>query len=111
MTPLKRVLILLLAGCMIGYGNAWAFESHIVKNMEFGVIDFHADSQIDHQNTEHHDSEKSPCDHCCHASAHMLALCARSNFQISNQRTHLFPALSQEFVSHIGSLAFKPPRV
>ena len=65
---LKRILMIWLIISTLGYGSVWAFDSHIDEVTE------HQEIVDDIGRTSHDDEDQSSCDHCCHASAHMLAL-------------------------------------
>ena len=71
---LKRLLIICLVISTIGYGSVGAFDGHADEvNEHQGVVGYAGHSP---DNDEDHPS----CDHCCHASAHTMAL---SPFQSS----------------------------
>lgn len=62
----KRLFMLWLVICTVGYGTAWAFDGHIDEQAEH------------HSATTAHpaagdDGDQPDCDHCCHATAHMTA--------------------------------------
>ncbi|MEA2095037.1 MAG: hypothetical protein U9P11_10825 [Pseudomonadota bacterium] len=54
--------------CTLGYGSVWAFDGHLHEGEEHqrvtGDVSHAADEDGDHPS----------CDHCCHASAHLMAL-------------------------------------
>ena len=66
---LKRLLMIWLVTCTLGYGAVWAFDGH---------IDEVAEHQAVAGDTRHApgggDGHQSSCDHCCHAMAHIMAL-------------------------------------
>lgn len=70
----KRLLMLLLITSILGYGSVWAFDGHIDEAKEHqGAV-----GDVDHSPGD--DEDHPSCDHCCHASAHTIAL---SPFQSS----------------------------
>jgi hypothetical protein len=53
---------------ILGYGSVWAFDGHADEfNEHQGVV-----GNVDQ--TPDDDGGQSACDHCCHASAHIIAL-------------------------------------
>lgn len=66
---LRRLLMLWLITCTIGYGSVWAFDGHydeLSPHEEIPGSTGHGDDGEDH----------SSCDHCCHASAHLTGMWA-----------------------------------
>lgn len=64
----KRLLMLWLIICTVGYGSVSAFDGHIDELAEHqGVV-----GDVEH--TPDEDGDHPSCDHCCHASAHTMAL-------------------------------------
>jgi len=107
MAGIRKSITFLLMICMIGYGSAWAFESHAVEMDEVDSVI----TLIDKQSVDQHVSDNDACDHCCHAFAHMLALCAQSVYPLHSNKTFELQRLSQNFPSLIVSPDIKPPRV
>ena len=63
-----RCLMIWLIISIAGYGSVWAFDSHLDETAEHhGVV-----SDVGLATDGEGDSLS--CDHCCHASAHTLAL-------------------------------------
>jgi len=52
----------------LGYGSVWAFDGHI------DAVENHQSVTGDVNNASDEEGEHSSCDHCCHASAHLMAL-------------------------------------
>jgi hypothetical protein len=50
----------------LGYGSAWAFDSHLNELEEHQNIT----GDVNHAPEKDH----LPCDHCCHAFVHLLGL-------------------------------------
>ena len=69
---LKRLLIIWLMVSTLGYGVVWAFDGHLSD-----VGAHQSSAQSDHSGDKHAldmDENHPACDHCCHASAHLVAL-------------------------------------
>lgn len=62
----RRVIAAILMFSVLGYGTAWAFEWHSVDIADHAYATEQADlgPQIN----------SSGCDHCCHASAHLIGI-------------------------------------
>ena len=70
----KRLLMIWLITSILGYGSVWAFDGHADEvNEHQGVV-----GDVGH--SPDGDGDHPSCDHCCHASAHTIAL---SPFQSS----------------------------
>lgn len=99
----KRLFIAVLILSVIGYGTAWAFDTHALDLSDHAQLSFDAGfSPLDH--------DDSDCDHCCHANAHFTGL-ASSGFRAfpststSNDATALAVYLTRS-----PSPPFKPPQ-
>jgi len=92
--------------CIIGYGSAWAFEGHATEIDEFNSIIAIGDIQC----AGHHSADCKVCDHCCHAFAHMLAICAQSFHLFNSNKTSESMEFSQNYTSLIASPDLRPPR-
>ena len=57
-------MILVIA--LIGYGTSWAYSGYMLDDVDHMISSLH-----EHTQTE---SDANDCDHCCHASAHMIGL-------------------------------------
>lgn len=68
----KRILLMWLITCTLGYGSVWAFDGHADETAEHHMVVGDA-GQIPDTDKDH-----PACDHCCHASAHIIALCPAS---------------------------------
>lgn len=74
----KRLLMIWLIISTLGYGSVWAFDGHVDElNEHQGVA-----GDVGH--SPDGDEDSPACDHCCHASAHTMAL---SPFQSSTTYT------------------------
>ena len=103
MRRLKSSLTILLMICMIGYGSAWAFESH-ADEADLTI------ALVGNQSVDQHSADSRACDHQCHASAHMLAMCRHTIHLFSSNKTIEPMEFSQSFTSFIVSPDLKPPR-
>jgi len=65
---LKRLLMIWLIISTLGYGSVWAFDGHL------DAVKDHQSVTGDVNNAPDEDGDQSSCDHCCHASAHLMAL-------------------------------------
>lgn len=108
MRRLKSSLTILLAICMIGYSSVWAFESHEVELNEVGSV---VVTLMDEQPVDQHSSGDSPCDHSCHAYAHMLAVSEKSAHLYNMNKTVVLRDCSQNTISMTVSPDLRPPRV
>jgi len=70
----KRLFMLWLIVSTLGYGSVWAFDGHVDE------ADEHQDVAGYMGHSPDDDGDHPACDHCCHASAHTMALLP---FQIS----------------------------
>ena len=117
MIHLKKILLLMLVICTLGYGSAWAYDGHAVEMNSDEV--FHVDAvSIDtdahfsaEQSPEKSPSAKVDCDHCAHISAHLLAIFSQSGYSCNISQSSDVLELSESFVSYIGSPDLRPPRV
>ncbi len=69
----KRLFIFWLLFSMLGYSSAWAFDGH------YHVVDIQQpasgdEAQANDASSVGDDHGQTPCDHCCHAFAHLLGL-------------------------------------
>jgi hypothetical protein len=63
---LRRIISSFLVFALIGYGTIWAFSGHALDDTDHaaGSVHEHTKPALD----------ESGCDHCCHASAHIIGL-------------------------------------
>ncbi|VAW51296.1 hypothetical protein MNBD_GAMMA06-1892 [hydrothermal vent metagenome] len=131
MTALKKILLLMLVICTMGYGSAWAYDGHAVELGDVDVTDVmlgaaahfgaaaHIDSHVDSHsanNSDNQSSEKSStadilCDHCSHIAAHLQAIFTHNGFLCDVNRSSELLEFSETFVSYIVSPDLRPPRV
>lgn len=99
---IRRLIASLLVFAVLGYGTSWAYAGHAFADADHTIEGVHKHSQAA--------SDEGGCDHCCHASAHMLGL------------AHPFPGIHPPDVDMFGLVAgvfaatpvcappLKPPR-
>ncbi len=111
MTQLKIPLTALLLLCISGYGSAWAFQNHTVEVTTQDTALTAPTVTTDITTGDQQDADTSACDHSCHASAHMIAICTHNtrSFRSNNTREPL--EYSQNFISIIIRPGLRPPRV
>ncbi|MCU7959214.1 MAG: hypothetical protein KZQ58_04275 [gamma proteobacterium symbiont of Bathyaustriella thionipta] len=102
---LKRLVIICLIFCTLGYTTAWAFDSHPEKTEQAspGV----AESSQAATDMNHH---QPACDHCCHAGAHMLGLCSVFSQPCLNTDGTVFLSYRQSMPDIYLSPSEYPPR-
>lgn len=106
MTRLRKLLIYILLACTLGYGSAWAYETHAVEVEDRGPVT----TYIDDQSVDQHISDSDVCDHCCHVFGHILGICTQSTHIFSSNKTSEPLEFSQNFISLILSPDLRPPR-
>ncbi len=123
MTGLKKTLLYILVICTLGYGSAWAYDGHAVEMDDVISVDtvVGAISAVSNSYTSNdQNAEQSPekptvasadCDHCCHISAHMMAIFMRSGYLCSMNQSSELQEVYETFVSFIISPDLRPPRV
>ncbi len=107
MKRLKTSILTLLMLCIIGYGSAWAFESHAIEADEINSVTALSDKQA----VDQHSADSKICDHSCHAFAHMLALCMQNAISYDTNKSSETVNFSQNLISHILTPNRRPPRV
>lgn len=105
---LKKFIIICLLISTFGYGMAWAFDGHwdtpqTQDNASFGQL---ADG--DHPAPDHHNDAN--CDHCCHASAHLVGMTADSSNGLPATRDKICSAYTATMISWLGLPAAPPPK-
>ena len=102
---LKRFLMIWLITSTLGYGSVWAFDGHL------DAVDEHQGVTGDLNNAPDEEGEQSSCDHCCHASAHLMAL-------FSSQSGTAYPVAGTGNTPYRHTLSFltisppdRPPRI
>lgn len=101
---LKQLLMVWLIFCTVGYGSAWAFDGHIDEAGEHRV----AVGDVGHAPDA--DEEHPTCDHCCHASAHIMALCPASLGSLHAYMATGSTPYQQSIFFHSTAPPDRPPR-
>ncbi len=107
MIRLKTSILTLLILCIIGYGSAWAFESHAIEADEINPVTALSSEQV----VDQHSADSKICDHSCHAFAHMMALCMQNSVSYNANKTAETVSFSQNLISLTLSPDRRPPRV
>jgi hypothetical protein len=102
--PVNRFLIAVLILSVIGYGTAWAFDTHAFDDSEH----VHMSDDLGINTLDHDDGG---CDHCCHAGAHLAGLTSLSYRDFpytSGLKIATAPAV---YLTRNTSPPFKPPQI
>ena len=92
---LRYFVVIWLMVCTLGYGSVGAFDGHFYEAAHHNGVT----GDLDHSPGE--GGGHPSCDHCCHASAHLLALWApHLNF--------MFPGTSTGYTPYRFTLSFPP---
>ena len=102
--PVSRFLIAVLILSVIGYGTAWAFDTHAFDDSEH--VHMSDDLGV---NTQDHDD--GGCDHCCHSGAHFSGLTSSSYHGISSTSGLKNAAAPAVYLTRATSPPFKPPQI
>jgi hypothetical protein len=97
---LKKLLLICLLISTFGYGMAWAFDGH------WDAPQTQADG--DNPAPDHHNDNN--CDHCCHASAHLVGMAADISNGLPANRDKLCSAYTATMISWLGHPAAPPPK-
>ena len=98
----RRLLTILVVLSMLGYGSAWAFDTH--------AFNLAGDTAIGAHDQAGAALDETGCDHCCHASAHLVGLVS-SRPQLAPLRRDRFRLASGFLLSHaFFAPPLKPPR-
>ncbi len=110
MSFLTNMLKLLLIACTLGYTNAWAFETVMQHGSDVAEAGASSEVSLIKLLPDNDDISSHGCDHCCHASAHILALdsgCLSQHIVLSNS---IITVLDVTAVSHIALPDSPPPK-
>jgi len=100
----KRLLMIWLIISTLGYGSVWAFDDHLNEAAEHqGVI-----GDVDYAPDE--DEGQSPCDHCCHASVHVMALLSYQSGPVYQSDSADYAPYQHTVPFHTLSPPDRPPR-
>jgi hypothetical protein len=100
----KRLLMIWLMLCTLGYGSVWAWDGHVNEAAEHHMVVSDADHASDA------DKEHPTCDHCCHASAHIMALCTETFGLIQGHIATGYTPYQQSIFFHSTAPPDQPPR-
>ena len=110
MSKIDKALSIFVICCIIAYNNVGAFDFHLDEHVAVDEIVSQGALHND-QGLKHHKSDDVACDHCCHANAHMLALCTQTGSVITTRKAQNIYLYNKFSASYIGSPAFRPPIV
>lgn len=108
MPLLAKILKLMLIACTLGYTNAWAFENVMQHDSDATGVSTLSEASLVQVLPDNEDVACHVCDHCCHASAHLLALESKCPGQHIVLSDSIISVLEVSAVSHI-SLPDSPP--
>ena len=122
MNYLKQLLLTILVFCTLGYSSAWAFDGHVMEQMDaesglsIMVMDLsNADLLnigVSDTDQSHHQNESDiVCDHCCHIFSHLVAIFPDTRSLSTDSTSHFLSNLAESFYSFTVSPDLKPPRV
>jgi len=104
---LKQFLTIWLIVCTLGYGAVWAFDGHINQAETHPLVDENPTGMVDALNDHDHHN----CDHCCHASAHIVALRAYESDSVFSRVHHSHFSYRQSLLVHSVLPLLRPPKV
>jgi len=102
---LKRLFIIWLIICSLGYGVAWAFDSHVDET--HAATPDSAASPVDNTHRDEHPT----CDHCCHVSVHFLALWHSIVVTTTVHKSIIFQPYQVSAYHFLPNLSDRPPRI
>lgn len=113
MTYLKQFLLIVLVLSTLGYSSAWAFDEHVMEELETSFDSGNNDGNTTASEDSHHGKTDAEviCDHCCHISSHLVAIFIDANSHFINSTSTSLPTLKENHISFIVSPDLKPPRV
>jgi len=108
MAYLKKILLMLLVLSTLGYSSAWAFDEHVLEQLETvsNSLDTATGDLPDEQN-----NADIACDHCCHISSHLVAIFSDVNSTATRGTSIYLSSLSEGINSFIPGPDRKPPRL
>ena len=113
MAYLKKCLLILLVLSTLGYSSAWAFDEHVLEQLETEATHLNVasgDNSVDPVSEEKNNSEIA-CDHCCHISSHLVAIFFDSNCTATAGSAVYLLSLTEGLNSFIPGPDLEPPRV
>ncbi len=127
----RKILLLLLILCTLGYSNAWAYDGHVITEQietlektalslvpashsaivdENHSADTHTAQHSQQQTNEQAIHADKACDHCCHISAHLQAIFNQHYFITHIKHASTALDFSENFISLSSSPDLRPPR-
>jgi hypothetical protein len=113
MAYLKKFLLVFLVFSTLGYSNAWAFDEHVLEQLETEITHLNAasgDSLVDPVSEDQNNSEIA-CDHCCHISSHLVAIFFDPSSTATAGSAVYSLSLTEGLNSFIPGPDLEPPRV
>ena len=113
MAYLKKCLLIFLVLSTLGYSSAWAFDEHVLEQLETEATHLNVasgDNSVDPVSDEQNNSEIA-CDHCCHISSHLVAIFFDSNCTATAGSVVYLLSLTEGLNSFIPGPDLEPPRV
>jgi hypothetical protein len=89
--------------CSIGYGSAWAYDGHFDPFSQHGGMPGAMSLAED-------GGDHLSCDHCCHASAHLIGMWANQPVFSLPDASTVWPHYRTMHYSILGSPPGRPPR-
>lgn len=87
---------------------AWAFDGHLnIPQMQTDAL---FEQLADGDNSTHDQHSETGCDHCCHASAHLIGIVAGSAKGLSASRSNLCSANTTTLISFLAIPVSPPPK-
>jgi len=113
MAYLKKCLLILLVFSTLGYSSAWAFDEHVLEQLETESSLLNTDSgdsSVDRVSEDQNNSEIA-CDHCCHISSHLVAIFSDLNCTATAGSAVYLLSLTEGLNSFIPGPDLEPPRI
>ncbi|OUR85655.1 hypothetical protein A9Q85_07555 [Cycloclasticus sp. 44_32_T64] len=97
----RKLLVLILVLCSLGYSTAWAFDEHVIGEASHTV-------DVNVMLDEH---TEQVTDHCGHISAHLVGLFSELNFLINEKPLIVYLHSPEHFISFVPQTQLRPPNV
>jgi hypothetical protein len=105
---LKKFIIICLVISTFGYGMAWAFDGHWDVPQTQAGASFGQQENGDNPEPDHHND--ASCDHCCHASAHLVGIAADGSGGSLASRDKICSAYTATMISFLNIPVSPPPK-
>jgi len=106
---LKKFIIICLVISTFGYGMVWAFDGHWDAQQAQDDVSFGHQAHGDTPAAGDHND--SSCDHCCHASAHLVGIAATGPEVLSAKTGSICSVYTASMISFLDIPASPPPIV